>query len=350
MAHAEMIVLNNVSKYYQQGSSSFCALDAINLSVEPGSITGIIGHSGAGKSTLLRCINCLERPSTGQIFVAGEDMLALSKADLRKMRQQIGMIFQQFHLLSSRDVYQNIAFSLEIIGKDKKTIQATIEPLLELTGLTDKRHAHVDQLSGGQRQRVAIARALATHPSILLCDEATSALDPQTTQSILHLLKEINQRLNITIVLITHDMQVIKQVAQQVIVMDKGRIVESGQAIAVFGHATAPATQALIHETFHDTMPDYLQLRLSPTLQPDKQHVLLHCIFVGESAEKPLIAQISAQYGVSTNILEAHLETIQATRLGFMVLELQTANAALIQQILQFLQLHQVKVEVLGYV
>jgi len=344
-----MIVLNSVSKHFQQGNKTFCALDDINLTVEPGSIAGIIGHSGAGKSTLLRCINCLERPDSGQIRVDNSDMLALSASELRKMRQRIGMIFQQFHLLSSRDVFSNIAFSLEIIGKSKKEIHSIIEPLLSLTGLTEKRHAHVDQLSGGQRQRVAIARALATNPSILLCDEATSALDPQTTKSILNLLKEIHQRLGITIVLITHDMQVIKQIAQQVVVMDGGKIVESGHAIEIFGRPKTAATKALIHETFHDTMPEHLQQRLS-SVPKENSHTVLHCTFFGESAEKPLIAQISTDFGVLTSILEAHLETIQNKRLGFMVVELQTTDQEKIQKIMQFLTNNQVNVEVIGYV
>ena len=344
-----MIALNNISKHYQQGDTIFHALDDINLTIERGSITGIIGHSGAGKSTLLRCINGLERPTQGQVHVDGKDILALSADELRHMRQRIGMIFQQFHLLSSRDVFSNIAFSLEIIGKKKHEMNAIIEPLLSLTGLTEKRHARVDQLSGGQRQRVAIARALATNPSILLCDEATSALDPKTTQSILNLLKEIHQRLGITIVLITHDMQVIKQIAQYVVVMDKGKIVESGHAIDIFGRPKMQQTKALVHETFHDTMPEYLQQRLSAVPQHD-QHTVLHCTFFGDSAEKPLIAQISTDFGVLTSILEAHLETIQNKRLGFMVVELLTTSQEKIQHIVEFLTAHHVNVEVIGYV
>ena len=206
-----MIELKHIGKVYHAKGGDLEALKDINLSIEEGEIYGIIGLSGAGKSTLVRCINMLEQPTSGEVIVDGRDMTKLSKMELRKARQEIGMIFQHFNLLSSRTVYDNIAFPLEIQGKSRDEIRKKVEPLLDLVGLTDRRDHYPSQLSGGQKQRVGIARALASDPKVLLCDEATSALDPQTTESILELLRDINKRLHITIVMITHQMNVVKE-------------------------------------------------------------------------------------------------------------------------------------------
>ena len=206
-----MIELKHIGKVYHAKGGDLEALKDINLSIEEGEIYGIIGLSGAGKSTLVRCINMLEQPTSGEVIVDGRDMTKLSKMELRKARQEIGMIFQHFNLLSSRTVYDNIAFPLEIQGKSRDEIRKKVEPLLDLVGLTDRRDHYPSQLSGGQKQRVGIARALASDPKVLLCDEATSALDPQTTESILELLRDINKRLHITIVMITHQMNVVKK-------------------------------------------------------------------------------------------------------------------------------------------
>ncbi|WP_337383854.1 methionine ABC transporter ATP-binding protein, partial [Acidaminococcus timonensis] len=218
-----MIQLEHIEKIYHTASGDLHALKDINLTINEGEIFGIIGLSGAGKSTLVRCINMLERPTSGKVFVDGQEMTALSEEQLRKARQNIGMIFQHFNLLASRTVYGNIAFPLEIQGLDKASIKKKVDPLLDLVGLADRADHYPSQLSGGQKQRVGIARALASDPKVLLCDEATSALDPQTTESILNLLRDINKRLHITIVMITHQMNVVKEICDRVAVIENGQ-------------------------------------------------------------------------------------------------------------------------------
>lgn len=236
-AGAEPVIqLEGISKVFRSRSGAVTVLDDISLSVRRGEIFGIIGRSGAGKSTLVRCMNMLERPSSGRVVVAGQDMTALNEKDLRAARHQIGMVFQHFNLLSSRTVYDNVALPLEIAGRDANHIRATVGPLLDMVGLADKAGQYPAQLSGGQKQRVGIARALANDPAVLLCDEATSALDPETTQSILSLLKDINSRLGLTIVLITHEMAVVKEIADRVVVLDRGHIVEQGTVSTSLRH------------------------------------------------------------------------------------------------------------------
>ena len=229
-----MIELVNVEKTYHTSSGDIHALKRTSLTINQGEIFGIIGLSGAGKSTLIRCINMLEVPTAGQVFVDGEELTAMTETQLRKARQNIGMIFQHFNLLASRTVFDNIAFPLEIQGLGKDEIKKRVEPLLELVQLQDRADHYPSQLSGGQKQRVGIARALASNPKVLLCDEATSALDPQTTKSILNLLRDINQRLNLTIVMITHQMEVVKEICDRVAVIENGSIIEEGNMIDVF--------------------------------------------------------------------------------------------------------------------
>src|SRR5436190_4317901 len=235
-----MIKLDNITKIYTPLVSPIYALRDINLTINQGEIFGIVGQSGAGKSTLLRCINLLERPSLGQVWIDEQELTVLNTANLRLVRRQIGMIFQQFNLLTAKTVYENIALPLKFAHYPPSQIHAAIIPLLELTGLSDKQHAYPGQLSGGQKQRVAIARALASRPKILLCDEATSALDPQTTQTILQLLKDINLRLGITIVLITHQIDVVKSICDRVALLDQGSIIEVADIVSFF---TAPKTK-----------------------------------------------------------------------------------------------------------
>ncbi|RDU72539.1 methionine ABC transporter ATP-binding protein [Helicobacter aurati] len=238
-----MIRLHNITKIYPNG---FHAIKLLNLSVSKGDIIGIIGYSGAGKSTLIRLINHLESPSTGSVYIEGINITSLKERDLQKIRQKIGMIFQHFNLLSSRNVFNNVAFALEIAGWKKQNITVRVKELLELVGLSDKANVYPEQLSGGQKQRVAIARALANYPQILLCDEATSALDTKTTKSILNLLADIQQKLNLTIVLITHQIEVVRQICNRVYIMSNGEIVEEGNVREIFAAPKHTVTQELL--------------------------------------------------------------------------------------------------------
>ena len=241
-----MIQLEHISKRYVGPSGTVDALKDVSVHVEKGDIYGIIGSSGAGKSTLLRMVNQLEKPDTGTVTVAGRELSRLSKAELRKMRRKIGMVFQQFNLLESKTVFQNVAIPLILEGIPKEKITERVKEVLHIVELHDKRDTYVTQLSGGQKQRVGIARALATEPAILLCDEATSALDPKTTESILGLLKRINKKMGVTILLITHQMQVIQMICNKVAVMGNGQIVEQGTVLDVFSQPHAPVTQEFV--------------------------------------------------------------------------------------------------------
>lgn len=254
-----MIDLRNVEKTYYSNAGDIHALKKTNLHINAGEIFGIIGLSGAGKSTLIRCINMLEVPTGGQVFVDGQELTAMNNQELRKARQNIGMIFQHFNLLASRTVYDNIAFPLEIQGISQSEIKKRVQPLLELVQLQDRGDYYPSQLSGGQKQRVGIARALASDPKVLLCDEATSALDPQTTKSILDLLKDINKRLNLTIVMITHQMEVVKEVCDRVAVIENGEIIEEGSMIDVFTDPQKPTTKDFVKSINNVELPALLQ-------------------------------------------------------------------------------------------
>ena len=241
-----MIELNDVSKVFSEGKSSFAAVSDVTLSIREGEVFGIVGYSGAGKSTLVRCINLLERPTSGSVTVDGQDLTKLRGRALSEARRKIGMIFQQFNLFSTRTVFDNVAYPIRYSGLSKAELKKRVESLLDFVELGDKRNAYPSQLSGGQKQRVAIARALACDPKVLLCDEATSALDPQTTKSILRLLKRLNRETGITIVMITHQMQVVKEICDRVAVMEKGRVVETGDVLDVFTHPQAPITRSFV--------------------------------------------------------------------------------------------------------
>lgn len=251
-----MIQLSNIEKIYDGASGPVHALKGINLHIKRGEIYGVIGLSGAGKSTLIRCINMLERPTKGKVIVDGEDLTAMSDSQLRKARKSIGMIFQHFNLLSSATVYENVAFPLTLIGTKKSEIAKKVLPLLELVGLADKKDQYPAQLSGGQKQRVGIARALASDPKVLLCDEATSALDPQTTKSILELIRDINQKLQLTVVLITHEMQVIKEICDNVAVIENGVICEQGTVLDVFTNPQQAITKEFISVIISRDIPE----------------------------------------------------------------------------------------------
>ena len=307
-----MVELKNIEKIYPNG---FHALKNINLRVESGEIYGIIGFSGAGKSTLIRIINLLEAPSSGEVIVNGKNLASLSARELRTERQKIGMIFQHFNLLTSKSVFENIAFALEIAGWERSAIKVRVAELLELVDLSDKAKSYPSQLSGGQKQRVAIARALANHPHLLLCDEATSALDTKTTKSILALLKSIQARLNLTIILITHQIDVIRAICDKMCVISNGKIVESGAVEDIFIAPQNDITKELI--AFLPPVKDENLARLL-----DDKSDVYRVIFTGSDAHKPLISQMVRQFGVDVNILSGSIDEVQSTELGHLVIKM----------------------------
>ncbi|MBS7598697.1 methionine ABC transporter ATP-binding protein [Pseudomonas sp. RC2C2] len=310
-----MIEFQNVHKTYRVSGRDIPALHPTNLSVEDGQVFGLIGHSGAGKSTLLRLINRLEAPSGGKIIVDGEDVTAFNANDLRGFRQQVGMIFQHFNLLASKTVADNVALPLTLAGElSRKEIDARVNELLARVGLSDHAKKYPAQLSGGQKQRVGIARALATKPKILLCDEATSALDPQTTASVLQLLAEINRELKLTIVLITHEMDVIRRVCDRVAVMDAGQIVEQGPVADVFLHPQHPTTKRFVQE---DEQIDENEQR------DDFAHVpgrIVRLTFQGDSTYAPLLGTVARETGVDYSILAGRIDRIKDTPYGQLTL------------------------------
>lgn len=343
-----MIKLSHINKIFQQGARSINALSDISLHVPQGQIYGVIGSSGAGKSTLIRCVNMLERPTSGQILVDGQDLTILSDSDLTHARRRIGMIFQHFNLLSSRTVFGNIALPLELDNVPKAEIKKRVDELLELVGLADKHDAYPANLSGGQKQRVAIARALANSPKVLLCDEATSALDPATTRSILELLKDINRRLGLTILLITHEMDVVKRICDQVAVISGGQLIEQDIVSEVFSHPKTPIAQAFIQSTLHLDIPeDYVQ-KMQSTPAPDLSP-LLKLEFTGQSVDAPLISMAVRRFDIDMNILSSQIDYAGGVKFGVMLAELYGENGG-IESTIKFLQDHHVKVEVLGYV
>ena len=305
-----MINLNGVGKTFHQKRREIVALKPTNLHIKQGEIFGIVGYSGAGKSTLLRCIKLLETPSCGEVIVDGQIVNKLNRTDLRLYRQKIGMIFQQFNLLSSKTVAENIAFNLKAGDVDSKEIPKRIDELLELVGLTDKKNVYPNQLSGGQKQRVGIAKALANNPKVLLCDEATSALDPITTKQILSLLKEINKKLGLTIILVTHEMEVIKQICDNVAVMENGQIIEQNSAYEIFSNPTTKLMKEFISNLHSDD--DFEESLVTRS----KEETIIKVIFKGDAAKEPLIQTLANKYNVTTNILAGRIEYIQNKQLG----------------------------------
>ena len=345
-----MIKIVDLEKTYEaSGGRRVTALRGVNLHVAKGEIFGIIGESGAGKSTLVRCMNMLERPTSGNVIVDGEDLTKMNDSKLRAARKDISMIFQHFNLLSSRTVFDNVAFPLELVGKKKAEIEAKVLPLLELVGLADKRNQYPSQLSGGQKQRVGIARALASDPKVLLCDEATSALDPQTTKSILKLLKDINEKLHLTIVMITHEMHVIKEICHKVAVIGGGNIVEEGPVSEVFMHPKEQITREFISTVINHELPPMLaDVELSD--QPrEGSSLILRLSFVGDSADEPIMSRLIRDIGVDVNILYGNVDQIQNTSYGTLIIEL-SGDDADIQASLAYLHEQKLGVEVIGYV
>ncbi len=344
-----MIKLINITKIFRQGNREIRALANVNLHVPVGQIFGVIGSSGAGKSTLIRCVNLLERPTSGVVMVDGRDMTKLSSGQLTDARRQIGMIFQHFNLLSSRTVYGNIALPLELGNLSKIELHQRVMNLLDLVGLADKKDVYPANLSGGQKQRVAIARALASNPKVLLCDEATSALDPATTRSILELLKDINKRLGLTILLITHEMDVVKTICDRVAIISDGELIEQDTVSEMFSHPKTVLAQEFIQSTLHLAVPDDYIARLTPDQTTPDKIPLLRLEFTGLSVDAPLISQATRRFNTDFSILSSQMDYAGGVKFGIMLAEAHGEESDVAAAV-TFLQDHHVKVEVLGYV
>ncbi len=343
---ATIIELKDITKTFVQDGKSFNAVENASVSVEKGDIFGIIGFSGAGKSTLVRTINLLGRPTSGSVTVKGKDFLALSQKELREERKKIGMIFQHFNLMKSRNVFDNVAFPLKRSGLTKKQIAEKVHSLLELVEINDKSENFPNQLSGGQKQRVAIARALANEPDILLCDEATSALDPTTTKSILKLLKKLKDQLGLTIVIITHQMEVIKEICDKVAVMEKGRIVEQGDVFSIFANPQDEVTKRFIRSTSNLSKVEELIAQDSPVVHLEKDEKLVRFTYIKKNVSEPLISGISRLYEVTINIIFAEIEIVQDAPIGGTVAII-SGEAATIDRALKHIAALDVGVEVL---
>ena len=344
-----MIQLQHISKVYE-GKNRVEALKDINLSIKEGEIYGIIGHSGAGKSTLIRCINMLERPTSGAVIVDGTDLVSLSETELRKARKSIGMIFQHFNLLSSRTVYENVAFPLELQGLSKSQIKERVMPILDIVKLTDRMDNYPAQLSGGQKQRVGIARALASDPKVLLCDEATSALDPTTTQDILDLLKDINRKMNLTIIMITHEMQVIREICDHVAVIEGGYILEEGTVVDVFTNPREKTTREFIGTVVKEDLPKeaLAHLNMQDTWAEGTAPVV-RLKFTGNATDEPVVAGLVKRFGLDVSILFGGIDYIQDTSVGRLIIVLEGERSKA-QEGLGYIKELPIGSEVIGYV
>ena len=340
-----MIEIKSLTKIYHSPHHDVLALDNVSLSIKRGEIFGIIGLSGAGKSTLIRCINMLEKPSQGSIVVDGQDITTLNHNELRQARQKIGMIFQQFNLLSSRTVFDNVMFPLEIAHIPINQARKRAAELLEMVGITDKSHVYPDQLSGGQKQRVGIARALANNPKLLLSDEATSALDPHTTRSILKLLKDINSQLNLTILLITHDMNVIKQVCDRVAVINDSHIVEVGDVLSVFSNPGTPTSQSFINAIVNKDIPEEYTKSLLKTHE-NKFSRMIRVSFIGSAAGDPVISSMIKKYDIDANILYGNIDRVKDVPFGNLTLELIGSREA-VEESMNYLKTNGLEIEVM---
>ncbi len=314
-----MIKLEHITQTYRTpGGQVFDALKDVSVHIRPGEIFGIIGRSGAGKSTLVRCINLLNRPSSGSVILDGQELTSIGEAELRQVRRSIGMIFQHFNLLSSRTVYDNVALPLELVGASREAVRQKVEPLLELVGLTEHAKKYPSQLSGGQKQRVGIARALANDPKVLLSDEATSALDPETTTATLALLKRINEKLGLTVVMITHEMSVVKQICDRVVVLDRGEVVESGTVTDIFCRPRHKTTKALIGNVMARDLPESIVSQFRDALGrtgPGGVH-LLRLGFIGSEVTRPVISECSRRFDIDFNILRGTVDDFRGATIG----------------------------------
>lgn len=343
---AKIIELKNIYKTFEQNGKTFNAVEDASISIEQREIYGIIGFSGAGKSTLVRTINLLGRPTSGSVTVKGKDFLKLSAAELRQERKKIGMIFQHFNLMPSRNVFDNVAFPLKKSGLSKKEIAEKVHSLLELVEISDKEKNFPGQLSGGQKQRVAIARALANDPDILLCDEATSALDPTTTKAILSLLKKLNKQLGLTIVIITHQMEVIKSICNNVAVMEYGKIVEQGEVFNIFANPKNEVTKRFIRSTSNLTKIEELIQENSPVVHLEKGEKLVRFTYIQKNVSEPLISATSRIYDITMNIIFAEIEIVQDAPIGGTVAIISGQEDA-IQRALEHIREENVGVEIL---
>ena len=341
-----MIELTHISKNFASGGRTVHAVQDVSLSIGKGEIFGIIGFSGAGKSTLVRCINLLERPTSGSVTVDGKEMTALSARELRQARKKIGMIFQHFNLMPSRTVFGNVAYPLRGSGLSGEQIADKVHRLLELVGIGDKAEAYPKQLSGGQKQRVAIARALANDPNVLLCDEATSALDPQTTKAILRLLKDLNEKLGITVVIITHEMAVVKEICDRVAVMEHGRVVEQGEVFNVFADPRQEITRSFIHTTSNLRKIEELIEEDSPVVQLKPGELIVRLSFIQRNVSEPLISTVSRKFDITLNIIFSDIAIVQNAPIGGTVAII-SGERAQITQAMQYLSEKNVGVEVI---
>ncbi len=342
-----MIEIDNIVKTFSDGKDREVeALKNVSLTINDGDIYGIIGFSGAGKSTLVRCINLLGRPTSGSVRIDGKDITSLDAKHLREERKKIGMIFQHFNLMPSRTVFGNVAFPLKKSGLSKAEIQKKVRKLLEMVELSDRENAYPSELSGGQKQRVAIARALANDPKILLSDEATSALDPQTTGSILKLLKKLNEKLNITIVVITHEMDVIKQICNKVAVMEQGAVVESGDVFDVFANPKHPLTKDFIKTTSNLYKVEEMLNSNIAGVVPEKGEVLARLTYIQKEVSEPLISSVTQKFGILLNILLADVEIVSGSPIGGTVVKF-NGESIRIDEAIQYLREKQVGVEVI---
>ena len=334
-----MIEIINVSKEFNDGKQTLIAVKEVNIKINKGEIYGIIGLSGAGKSTLLRCINRLEEPTEGEILIDNVDIRRTNNNDLRKERKEIGMIFQHFNLFLQKTVYENIAFPLRLENIDKKEIDIRVNQLLEYVDLVDKKHSYPSQLSGGQKQRVAIARAIANNPKILLSDEGTSALDPKTTKSILELLNKIRKELGVTIVLITHQMEVVKEVCDRVAIMENGEVIEENTVENLFREPRTKTAQ-----TFINSMQTNIEEEI---INPnDFKGTIIRLSFLEKSAKQPIVAKIIRNFDIDVNILSGNINKLNLTSVGHLILEL-TGESSEINKAVLFLENEDIHVEVI---
>ncbi|MBS4174600.1 methionine ABC transporter ATP-binding protein [Bacillus sp. FJAT-49736] len=316
-----MLVLEDVHKLYGDGKEKKVeALKGINLQVEKGEIFGVIGFSGAGKSTLIRCVNLLERPTSGRVLINGVDLLSLNAKELRKQRKKIGMIFQQYNLLHSKTIFGNVAMPLLLDGVPKHIIKEKVTKLLSFVGLEDKMNQYPEQLSGGQKQRVGIARALATDPDILLCDEATSALDPNTTVAVLELLRKVRDELGITILMITHEMNVIQDICDKVAVIENGIIVEQGPVIDVFTEPKTQIAKSFVRTVLNDSIPKSIQQLIQESGKSDHQGIY-RIIFKGASTSSPLLSNTAKKFSIDLNVLHGMVTELQGIPIGNLLVE-----------------------------
>src|SRR5690625_1462084 len=302
-----LITFDNVNKVFKSDEKKVHAVKDVSFTINKGEIFGVVGFSGAGKSTLIRLVNLLEKPTDGKVFVNDYDIATISQSELRRLRRRIGMIFQSFNLFNSRTVYGNIAYPLKLAGKSKEEIDGRVKEMLRFVDLEDKAKQYPEQLSGGQKQRVGIARALATSPDILICDEATSALDPETTAEILNLLRKVNEDYNVTILLITHEMHVIRDICDRMAVMEEGEVIEEGEVYDIFTKPQSKTTQSFIHSILNDRLSENLLQQLK------KNHSgnIYRLLFTGPTANQAILSQVTKKYNIDFNIIYGSINEIQ---------------------------------------